>query len=424
MAAPADDGTPKRGLLARLGPGLLVAATGVGAGDLATSALAGARVGTAVLWAVLIGAAFKFVLTEGLARWQLATDETLLEGVLSRVPRATRWLFLVYLVPWSWFVGSALVGACGVTAHALVPLPLDATTAKVVWGVVHSLVGLALVLRGGFAVFERAMGVSIVVMFVTVVTTAVLLAPDWNAVATGIVVPRVPDAGGDGLGWTVALVGGVGGTLTILCYGYWIREQGRRGAGALAATRVDLAVGYLVTAVFGLAMVVIGSTLPVDGRSAELIVAIGARLESDVGGTARWCFLVGAWAAVFSSLVGVWQGVPQIFADFWRLARRPDDAAPVARLAAPSDLTRTPAYRGYLVALALVPLGGLVLDFGAVQKAYAVVGAGFLPLVAVALLAIGRRPETGALGTRALGRLALLATLAFFCWTGWRSIAS
>lgn len=409
----------RSGFLARLGPGLLVAATGVGAGDLATSALAGASVGTAVLWAVLVGVAFKYVLTEGLARFQLATDRTLLEGVLVRVPRPARFAFLLYLVPWSWFVGSALVSACGVTAHALVPLPLDAPTAKIFWGVVHSLVGLALVLRGGFALFERLMGASVALMFVTVVVTAIALEPDWSAVLRGLFVPRVPDADGEGLAWTVAVVGGVGGTLTILCYGYWIREQGRRGARALALTRIDLAVGYLATAVFAGAMIVIGSTLPVEGRSADLIVALGARLDAELGGVARWFFLVGAWAAVFSSLVGVWQGVPQIFADFWRLAL----GAPTGceRTAVVDDLTRTRPYRVYLVLLALVPLAGLVLDFGAIQRAYAIVGAAFLPLVALALLAVGRRSITGALRNGPLGVAALLATLAFFAWTAWRS---
>ncbi|MEZ6044079.1 MAG: hypothetical protein R3C11_00545 [Planctomycetaceae bacterium] len=58
----------KKNLLARFGPGLLVAATGVGAGDLAGGASAGSKLGTTILWAVIIGAALKFVLTEGLAR--------------------------------------------------------------------------------------------------------------------------------------------------------------------------------------------------------------------------------------------------------------------------------------------------------------------------------------------------------------------
>ena len=43
-------------LLAVIGPGILVAATGIGAGDLATSAFAGSALGLTVLWAVVLGA--------------------------------------------------------------------------------------------------------------------------------------------------------------------------------------------------------------------------------------------------------------------------------------------------------------------------------------------------------------------------------
>ncbi|MAF09550.1 iron transporter, partial [Candidatus Poribacteria bacterium] len=45
-----------RGVLSVIGPGILVAATGVGAGDLATGAFTGSQLGTAVLWAVVVGA--------------------------------------------------------------------------------------------------------------------------------------------------------------------------------------------------------------------------------------------------------------------------------------------------------------------------------------------------------------------------------
>jgi hypothetical protein len=71
------------------------------------------------------------------------------------------------------------------------------------------------------------MSVMIAIMFVTVIATAVMLEPDWPAVVSGMAAPRIP-AGG--LGWTRGLLGGVGGTLTLLSYGYWIREEGREGA--------------------------------------------------------------------------------------------------------------------------------------------------------------------------------------------------
>ena len=109
----------------------------------------------------------------------------------------------------------------------------------------------------------------------------------------------------------VALIGGVGGTLTVLCYGYWIREEGRHGVEHLRSCRIDLATAYAMTAIFGLAVVVIGSRLgPLPGGGATLVVAVARELEvalGEIGAIAKWAFLIGAWGAVFSSLFGVWQ---------------------------------------------------------------------------------------------------------------------
>ena len=108
-----------------IGPGILVAATGIGAGDLATAAFTGSHLGVAVLWAVPVGAAMKFVVSEGLARWQLSTGTTLLKGASLRLGRPVQYIFLVYLLLWSFFVGSALISACGVTAQAIFPFWKD-----------------------------------------------------------------------------------------------------------------------------------------------------------------------------------------------------------------------------------------------------------------------------------------------------------
>lgn len=44
---------PRHSFLLMLGPGVLLAATGVGGGDLATATFVGGQLGTAVLWAVV-----------------------------------------------------------------------------------------------------------------------------------------------------------------------------------------------------------------------------------------------------------------------------------------------------------------------------------------------------------------------------------
>ena len=410
----------KTGLLTLLGPGLLVAATGIGAGDLATASFTGSILGTAVLWAAVLGAFLKYVITEGLARWQLATGDTLLEGLVRRIGRPVGWFFLPYLIVWTFFVASALMSACGVTFHALIPVFDDAVQGKVVFGAVSSLVGLGLVLVGGYELFDKIMRICIGVMCFTVIVTAALLWPGTGQVLKGLFVPAIPDIAGQGLGWTVALMGGIGGTFTVLCYGYWIREEGRSGPGFLRTCRIDLATGYAVTALFGVAMVIIGSTVELEGRGATLLIRLSEQLVEPLGPIGKWLFLIGAAGAVFSSLLGVWQAVPYLFADTLNLLREDAEAPAEAAID-----TRSATYRGYLFALAIVPMAGLFWRFQDIQKLYAIVGATFIPFLAVALLILNGRSEW--VGEQYRNRPAtvavLLATLAFFLWIAWRRLA-
>jgi Mn2+/Fe2+ NRAMP family transporter len=386
-----------RNTLRAIGPGLIVAATGVGAGDLAAASIAGSKLGLAVLWAVVAGAFFKFVLNEGLTRWQLATGTTLLEGAVAYLGRPVQWVFLVYLVVWSFLVGAALMSAIGVTSHAMLPLTgtsLNAAqTDKVIYGIAHSLLAVMLVAVGGFRVFDKLMAVLVGVMFVVIVMTAVAFRPPVGEVLRGIAVPAIPPGG---VAWTIALMGGIGGTVTVLCYGYWIREIGRHTAADLSTCRIDLACAYAMTALFGMSMVIVGNSLPaMEGSGARLIVQIAGQLETTFGAggqLAKWAFLVGAWAAVFTSLLGVWQSVPYLFADLWRRmsVTSPDESAleqPAGKMNNRRIETSALPYRAYLYSIALVPIIGLVgVNFQSMMKVYAIVGALFIPMLAAALL--------------------------------------
>jgi Mn2+/Fe2+ NRAMP family transporter len=403
-------------LIFMVGPGLLLAATGVGAGDLATASFVGGLLGTAVLWAVAFGAFLKFVVTEGLARWQLATGETLIEGAVSRLGRGVIWFFMPYLLLWSFFVGSALMSATGVTLHAMLPVFDDADRGKVVFGIMSSLIGLVLVWLGGYRLFEHVMRGCIGVMVVTVVLTASLLWPGTGAVLEGLLVPRIPDAGGQGVPWTIALIGGIGGTLTVLCYGYWLREAGLTIRDDLRVCRIDLATGYLMTAAFGIAMVIVGSSIRIEGGGAELLITLSTRLEEVMGPAGKWLFLVGTLGAVFSSLLGVWQCIPYLFADCWGLLENREREA-LARVD-----TRSIPYRSYLILIATVPMLGLFSSFRQVQLLYTVTGALLFPVLALALLVFnGQSAWVGRdFSNRPLTIIALVAVLVFFCWMGLR----
>lgn len=405
--------------LIAIGPGLLLAATGVGGGDLATGTFVGSLLGTAVLWAVVVGAFMKFVTTEGLARWQLVTGNTFLEGLVDKMGPAVIWVFLPYLLLFSFFVGSAQMSAVGVALVALVPVFEDPDQGKIVFGMASSLIGLGLVLRGGYELFEKVMGVCIAIMFVTVVVTAIALWPGTSEVIQGLFVPTIPDFSGIGLTWTVALIGGVGGTLTIMCYGYWLREEGRSGVDELSACRIDLGTGYVMTAIFGVAMVIVGSTVVIEGQGTTLLVSLADRLEGPLGVWGRALFLIGAFGAVFSSLLGVWQSIPYLFADSWRLITKPFDPA----VQEPVDTNGLP-YRGFMIALGIVPMIGLFWGFQQVQKFYTITGALFFPFLALALLIWnGRSDWVGSqYKNHPITSVALIGVLIFFSWLGLRTI--
>ncbi len=397
--------------------GLLVAATGVGAGDLITASLAGSNLGLVILWAAVAGALLKWVLNEGIARWQMATSTTLLEGWVDHLGRVVHWVFFVYFIVWSYIVGGALINACGVAGAGLLPLG-DPHTSKIIWGIVHSAVGLAIVWAGGFRAFEAVMSVLAGLMVVTVLLTVILISPDWAGVIRGLTIPIFPR---QGAGWLLAVMGGVGGTVTLLCYSYWIKEKGRAGKQGVKDCRFDLAVAYALTAFFGVAMVIIGSRVKVGGSGDTVALVLADQLAGALGPSGKYLFLLGFWGAVFTSLLGVWQGVPYMFADFLRLHRRDPESD-----AQPADLKATPAYRLYLIGLAVLPLSLLWLKVQLVQYVYGIVGALFMPFVAATLLLLNNR-------VRLVGRefkngwfinLLLVLTLAFFSYVGLRELTA
>ncbi len=81
-------------------PGLLMAMTGVGVGDLATAGFTGAQLGTTVLWAILLGGLFKFFLTEGIARWQLASGTSVIQGSITHFKKPFMFFMALYFIPW------------------------------------------------------------------------------------------------------------------------------------------------------------------------------------------------------------------------------------------------------------------------------------------------------------------------------------
>lgn len=404
-----------RSFFSRIVLGLLVAATGVGAGDMITASMAGSRTGLVLLWAAFAGALLKWVLNESLARWQLATGNTLLEGWVAHLGRWIQWVFLLYLLLWSFAVGGALINACGVAGAAMLPLG-DPHTSKIIWGIAHSLVGFGLVWSGRFKAFEFAMSGLVALMVVAVLLNVILVSPSLGAIARGLFVPSIP-RGQEA--WLLGVLGGVGGTVTIMSYGYWIREKRRSGREGVKESRFDLAVAYGLTAFFGAAMIIIGSKVQISGKGATVALVLANQLGAILGPVGKWLFLLGFWGAVFTSLLGVWQGVPYLFADFLNLRRGRSLGRDQS-----VDIKRSMEYRAFLLALTVLPMSLLWFNVQQVQLAYAVMGALFMPLVALTLLLLNNRRNLVGRGFRnsLAVKVLLVITLVFFSYLGAREI--
>ena len=118
-------------------------------------------------------------------------------------------------------------------------------------------------------------------------------------------------------------------------------------------------------------------------------------------------FLVGIWGAVFTSTLGVWNGVPYLFADYLNALRGRYDL----------DVdTRGTAYRGYLFFLAVPPMVLLFLDRPIwIIKVYTLTGGLFMPVLAATLLWLNsRRSLVGEMRNGAVAFGTLLLSLLLF----------
>ncbi|MGE9807404.1 Nramp family divalent metal transporter [Janibacter sp. G1551] len=364
-----------RGSWSLIGPGLVVAATGVGAVDLVATLIAGSKYEYGLLWCVVLGCVLKIVLVEGAGRYSLATGKTIFHGWAS-LGAWTKVYFGPYIVIWGFVYGAAAMAGTGLPLHSLFPV-----WSVTVWGIISGLIGLALVWLGRYELLEKACAVLVGLMFVTMVGAAIMTVPNLPGIVGGLV-PMVPDGS---MVNVLSVAGGVGGTITLAAYGYWLREKGWSTPGHMRVMRIDNTVAYVVTGIFVVSTLIVG---------AELLYSAGIAVESGDKGLldlstvladryGQWSgkvFLVGFWAAAMSSLLGVWNGVSLMFADFvGDLTKVAEDH--------PDRLSGGRWYKAYILWLTFPPMVMLFLGKPIwLILAYGVLGALFMPFLAITLV--------------------------------------
>ncbi|KAA3514528.1 Nramp family divalent metal transporter [Agrobacterium rosae] len=365
---------PATGRWKLIGPGIVAAATGVGAGDLVATLIAGSRFGYALLWAAVLGCIVKIALAEGSARYHLATGSTMLEGWRS-LGKWTSWYFGIYIMVWGFVYGATAMSATALPLAVFFPsVPLW------IWAVLTGLSCAAFVAFNRYDAFETVMKIFIGIMFVIVIGIAIMVSPNVGEAVTGLI-PSVPE--GSAI-YTLGLIGGVGGTITMASYGYWVNAKGWRTPAWMGVMRLDNRVAYIVTGMFVVAMLIIGAELL---YASQIALSTGDRglldldrvLEERFGSTMSTLFLIGFFATAISSVLGVWQGVSMLFADFVRGIK--------GETGSREGLEKTPAFRFYLFWLTIPPMVLLFLGRPFLLVIiYGALGAFFMPFLALTLI--------------------------------------
>ncbi|MBK1786000.1 Nramp family divalent metal transporter [Prauserella cavernicola] len=404
----ADERPPPQGWrrLRMVGPGLVMAATGIGAGDMVNGLNAGTNYGVLLLWAILLGSVLKYPLSEGIGRFYMATRKTLVAAWHDLSPVASGY-FMVFFVLATFITSAGVTSAAGLAMSALFPgvMPLWA------WAASHALLGFLLVWFGRYGLIERVMTVLVLVLFVTVVTLAFLTEPDVSELGS-VLLPNVPDGAALGI---LALIGGIGGSQALAFYPYWVRDRGWNSPKWIPMMRIDLGSGYVVTGVFMVAMMFVGAGLLYgtgqDISGATGLVSLADPMAERLGVLAKQLFLVGFWAAATSTIFGVWHGSSHLFADFVRVIRKvPEEHA--QRILSPSGKW----FRSYLLFTTFPPMVLLVLDQPVLLVVtYSALGAVFFPFLAGTLMwFLNSRSIPDAYRNRWLGNLAIAGSGLFF----------
>lgn len=281
--------------LRSIGPGAMVAAAFIGPGTVTTASVTGAAYGYALVWTIVFSVVATIVLQEMSARLGLVTQEGLGEGLREQFDSGVaRWLS-VFLVVSAIGVGTAAYEAGNILGGAA-GLATVTGISRTVWGPVMGLAGGALLWTGNYEYIERALVGLVGVMVVAFVLDAVLIGPDWSALAAGFV-PGIPDG-------ALYLVTGLIGT-TIVGYNLFLHASSVNDRWSdpsdLGEARTDAVLSIALGGLITVAVLVTAAAAFPRGTSIDDVGRMAVQLEPLAGTYAKWLFSIGIFAAGFTS---------------------------------------------------------------------------------------------------------------------------
>jgi manganese transport protein len=323
----------------RIGPGMVLAASIVGSGELIATTTLGAQVGYTALWLILLSCLIKPVVQAELGRYTIASGRTGLEA-LDLVPGPR--LRVGWLV-WCWAVMvlitmlqiGGMYGGVSQVMNILVPaVPVN------VWVFAFLALTLALLLGGGYTRIERLAFVKVGLFTLVTLLAAVVLVrtPEyfsWSGVVGGLRL-QLPAAG---LATAAAVFGITGvGASELFMYPYWCVEKGyarfvgpadgtvewqRRARGWIRVMHVDIVASMVIYTVATVAFYLLGAGvlhgMGLVPAARDMIPVLSNIYTQTLGPWALWLFYAGAIATLYGTIFASTAAQTRMFADMCRL---------------------------------------------------------------------------------------------------------
>jgi Mn2+/Fe2+ NRAMP family transporter len=361
-----------RQILRMIGPGMILAASIVGSGELIATTTLGAKAGYVAMWLIIFSCAVKPVVQAEMGRFTIASGETGLESFNS-VP-GPRWK--VNWIVWAWAgmvtmtllqIGAMFGGVSQVMNIVFPSVPVNA------WVLLFLAITLVLLLGGGYDRIEKLATVKVALFALLTLLAAVVMMRygqffTWERLAAGFRF-RLP---GNGLAEAVAVFGitGVGAT-ELFMYPYWCVEKGyarytgkrdgspgweRRARGWVKVMHVDIVCSMIIYTVATLAFYLLGAGIlhgmGLVPAATDMIRVLSNIYTQSLGKWSLPVFYVGAIATLYGTIFAATAAHSRVFADMCRLMGFFDKG---------DYPTRIRYRRTFVVALTVVPAAFFLL---------------------------------------------------------------
>jgi Mn2+/Fe2+ NRAMP family transporter len=345
--APGDVLEPPTSLwkaLLKIGPGIILAGSIIGSGELLLTTGLGAEHGFVFLWLVLFSCVIKVFVQIEIGRYAISSGKPTL-GALNELP-GPRWR--VHWMVWWWLIMTlatltqlgAMVGGVGQALNLAFPAvsPRLAESLSTVWpwlsaiveknpdypwATLTALAAIGLLRIGGYNTIQRV--TTVLVVFVTLVTVICVIGLPRTGypIRTESLIEgfkfMIP-AAGIAAAFSAFGITGVGAS-ELFSYPYWCLEKGyaryagqrssdddwaRRAKGWIRVMYLDAWVSMIVFTVATVSFYCLGATVlheqHLNPKGKDMIDTLAQMYIPTFGSWTRIAFLIGAWAVLFKTL--------------------------------------------------------------------------------------------------------------------------